>query len=353
MVVTSRLWVVIAALVLTGDSPGAPRISSPVTARTGGDRDALLRIYRDSGDLILDLGPVDLPAHAMHDDVRQPPPLAVQVPVDGWMRGYSVDVFDSTGALVPHTVIHHVNVIAPERRELFSQIMLRIAAAGSETAPAELPPVVGYRFHAGDSLMVSTMLHNPTDRAYPGAHLKVRLKFSDASWWRHPLSVYPFYLDVMPPAGGHSFDLPPGHSERHWEGRPAVAGRILGVGGHLHKYGVLLRLEDRTANRVLWEVKPDTAASGDIASIPVKKFLWTLGISISPDHVYRLVAEYNNPTGAPIPDGGMGALGGVIWPTGSAPWPSVNRADPEYQYDVRFSWRRVPSAHEHMHMSMH
>ena len=353
MVVTSRLWVVIAALVLTGNSPAAPRISSPVTARTGGDRDALLRIYRDSGDLILDLGPVDLPAHAMHDDVRQPPPLAVQVPVDGWMRGYSVDVFDSTGARVPHSVIHHVNVIAPERRELFSQIMLRIAAAGSETAPAELPPVVGYRFHAGDSLMVSTMLHNPTDRAYPGAHLKVRLKFSDASWWRHPLSVYPFYLDVMPPAGGHSFDLPPGHSERHWEGRPAVAGRILGVGGHLHKYGVLLRLEDRTANRVLWEVKPDTAASGDIASIPVKKFLWTLGISISPDHVYRLVAEYNNPTGAPIPDGGMGALGGVIWPTGSAPWPSVNRADPEYQYDVRFSWRRVPSAHEHMHMSMH
>ena len=353
MVVTSRLWVVIAALVLTGDSLGAPRISSPVTARTGGDRDALLRIYRDSGDLILDLGPVDLPAHAMHDDVRQPPPLAVQVPVDGWMRGYSVDVFDSTGALVPHSVIHHVNVIAPERRELFSQIMLRIAAAGSETAPAELPPVVGYRFHAGDSLMVSTMLHNPTDRAYPGAHLKVRLKFADASWWRHPLSVYPFYLDVMPPAGGHSFDLPPGHSERHWEGRPAVAGRILGVGGHLHKYGVLLRLEDRTANRVLWEVRPDTAASGDIASIPVKKFLWTLGISISPDHVYRLVAEYNNPTGAPIPDGGMGALGGVIWPTGSAPWPSVNRADPEYQYDVRFSWRRVPSAHEHMHMSMH
>jgi len=342
----------VALFAFTGGGSG----SSPSVARTAvtarGDREALLRVYRDAGDLILDLGPIDLPAHAMHDAVRQPPPLAVRVPADGWMRGYSVDVFDSTGALVPHSVIHHLNVIAPERRELFSQIMLRVAAAGSETAPVSLPPFIGYRLHAGDSLMVSAMLHNPTDRAYPGAHLKVRLKFSDASWWRHPLSVYPFYLDVMPPAGGHSFDLPPGRSQRSWEGRPAIAGRMLAVGGHLHRYGVLLRLEDRTANRVLWEVKPDTAATGDIAAIPVEKFLWTMGVSIYPDHVYRLVAVYDNPTGAPIPDGGMGALGGVIWPTSSEAWPSVDRADPEYQYDVRFSWRRVPSAHEHMNMSM-
>jgi hypothetical protein len=57
---------------------------------------------------------------------------------------------------------------------------------------------------------------------------------------------------------------------------------------------------------------------------------------------------YENPTGAPIPDGGMGALGGVIWPSGSAPWPSVNRDNAEYRDDVRISWRRVASAHDHM-----
>ena len=290
MVVTSRLWVLIAVFALAGGRAGAPPSSARTAVVTGGDREALLRIYRDAGDLILDVGPIDLPARAMHDAVRQPPPLAVRVPADGWMRGYSVDVFDSTGALVPHSVIHHLNVIAPERRELFSQIMLRVAAAGSETAPVTLPPLIGYRLHAGDSLLVSAMLHKPTDRAYPGAHLKVRLKFSDASWWRHPLSVYPFYLDVMPPAGGHSFDLPPGRSERFWEGRPAIGGRMLAVGGHLHKYGVLLRLEDRTANRVLWEVRPDTAATGDIASIPSKEFFWSMGVRVYADHLYRLVA---------------------------------------------------------------
>lgn len=351
MVVPSRLWVFVLAVVLTGDRAGAPgRSSLPTGVRSAGGS-ATLRVYRDAGDLILDLGPIDLPAHAMHDAIRQPPPLAVRIPSDGWMHGYSVDVFDSTGVLVPHVTLHHLNVIAPERRELFSQIMLRVAAAGSETAPVDLPALIGYRLHAGDSLMVSAMLHNPTDRAYPGAHVKVRLKFSDASWWRHPLSVYPFYLDVMPPAGGHSFDLPPGRSERSWEGRPAIAGRILAVGGHLHKYGVQLRLEDRTEKRVIWAVKPDTDLTGDVTSIPTKEFLSTLGVSISPEHVYRLTAVYENPTGATIADGGMGALGGVIWPTGSAPWPSVNRTNPEYQKDVQFSWRRIPSG-DHMHMSM-
>lgn len=341
-----------AVAAVASHSASAPPTSAGAIAARGGDREATLRVYRDAGDLILDLGPIDLPAHAMHDAIRQPPPLAVQVPADGWMRGYSVDVFDSTGAIVPHVVLHHLNVIAPERRELFSEIMLRVAAAGSETAPVELPPLIGYRLHAGDSLMVSAMLHNPTDRTYSGAHLRVRLKFSDATWWRRPLSVYPFYLDVMPPAGGHSFDLPPGRSERYWEGRPAIAGRILALGGHLHKYGVLLRLEDRTANRVLWEVKPDTSATGDIVSIPIKKFLWTIGLPINPDHVYRLVAVYDNPTGAPVPDGGMGALGGVVWPSGSQPWPAVNRTNAEYQSDVRYSWRRVASEHDHGRMSM-
>ena len=350
MVVTSRLWVLLAAMALTGDD-GVSRppatTGAPVTPAAG---TAALRVYRDAGDLVLDLGPIDLPAHTMHDAIRQPPPLAVRVPSDGWVHGYSVDVYDSTGAVVPHQVLHHLNVIEPEHRELFSPIMLRVAAAGSETAPVDLPSFIGFRLHAGDSLLVSAMLHNPTDRSYSGAHLKVRFRFSDASGWLHPLSVYPFYLDVMPPAGGHSFDLPPGRSQRSWEGRPAIAGRILAVGGHLHKYGVLLRLEDRTANRVIWEVKPDTNAAGDVVSIPVKNFLWSLGERIRPDHVYRLVAVYDNPTGAVIPEGGMGALGGVIWPTGSDPWPSVDRSNSQYQYDVRFSWRRIPSAHDHMQM---
>ena len=351
MVVSSRLWVLPIVLLFAGDrSTSRETLVGPHRGSPAADGQPALRLYRDRDDLVLDLGPIDLPAHAMHDALRQPPPLAVRAPAEGWVHGFSVDIVDAAGAAVPQRVLHHLNVIVPEQRELFSQIMLRVAAAGSETAPVSLPPFIGYHIRAGDSLMVSTMLHNPTDRAYVGTHLRVRFKFSDASGFLHPFTIFPFYLDVMPPAGSHSFDLPPGRSERSWEGRPAIAGRILVLGGHLHKYGVSLKLEDRTANRVLWQVKPDTDSTGEGTSIPSKSFLRSFGLSIRPDHVYRLVAVYDNPTGAPIPDGGMGALGGVIWPSGSAPWPSVDRRNAEYQDDVRVTWRRVPSAHDHMRM---
>src|SRR5512146_1397299 len=167
MGVASRLWVLLVALALVADRSSAHgtvavRRSSPSAA----DREPTLRAYRDRDELVLDLGPIDLAAHAMHDAIRQPPPLAVRVPADGWMHGFSVDIVDSSGAAVPQRVLHHLNVIVPEQRELFSQIMLRVAAAGSETAPVSLPPFIGYHMHAGDSLMVSAMLHNPTDRAY-------------------------------------------------------------------------------------------------------------------------------------------------------------------------------------------
>jgi hypothetical protein len=34
----------------------------------------------------------------------------------------------------------------------------------------------------------------------------------------------------------------------------------------------------------------------------------------------------------------MGALGGVLVPSDAQNWPAVNRHDPEYQYDVKFTY---------------
>jgi hypothetical protein len=35
----------------------------------------------------------------------------------------------------------------------------------------------------------------------------------------------------------------------------------------------------------------------------------------------------------------MGTLGGIILPSRRAAWPSPDYADPEYQRDVRVTWR--------------
>ena len=81
------------------------------------------------------------------------------------------------------------------------------------------------------------MLHNPTPKEHPGVRLRVRLQLTPATPWLGPLAIQPLYLDVMPPAGTHAFDLQPGRSVKSWEGRPAVAARLLAAGGHLHQYG--------------------------------------------------------------------------------------------------------------------
>jgi hypothetical protein len=148
------------------------------------------------------------------------------------------------------------------------------------------------------------------------------------------VSIYPFYLDVTPPAGIHAYDLPAGVSERSWEGRPAIGGRILGVGGHLHKYGLDLKFTDVTTGTVIWDAKPDTDKTGEITAFPRKLFLWTLGVRLHPDHVYRVTAYYNNPTGKVIPDGAMGTLGGVMIPDHSVEWPKIDRASAEYKQDL-------------------
>ena len=57
--------------------------------------------------------------------------------------------------------------------------------------------------------------------------------------------VLPVYLDVLPP-GGRMYDVPPGTSKRSWDWSPAISGRVLALGGHLHKYGQKLVLEDVT-----------------------------------------------------------------------------------------------------------
>ena len=307
---------------------------------------AVLKTAIDKGDLVFEIGPIDLPAHAMHEDIQQPGPQAVVAGVDAWLHGYTVELIDAAGRPVPQTVVHHVNVIIPQRRELFSPIMLRLAAAGAETAPVGLPWFLGYRVHQSDSVLVSAMLHNPTDVGYSGVRLRVRMPMTT----RHvigSMTVFPFYMDVMPPAGSHSFDVPAGKSERYWEGSPAIDGRILGVSGHMHKYGVVLRLEDRTRGKVLWEGKPTVDDKGEITAIPIKRFIATFGVGVHPDHVYRLTVEYDNPTGAPVIDGGMGALGGVFLPGDAGKWPAVDPVNPDYVLDWRITYRLDTSRDVH------
>jgi len=321
------------------------------TAPAAAAQDApALRLHDDAQrrEIVLELGPVDLPSashhggHAGHAGASGHEGHATHaregtLPIAGWLHGYGVELADAEGREVPRALIHHVNVIAAGRRELFSPIMLRIAAAGQETAPVRLPRLAGFRVERGERILISAMLHNPTPTSYRGVYVRVRMPYTPAGAWLKPMSVFPFYMDVMPPAGIHAYDLPAGRSSRAWEARPGVSGRILGVSGHLHRYGVALLLEDVTAGKRIWEGRPRFDPAGEVEGMPVKKFYARLGVPVRADRVYRLTAVYDNPTGATIPNGAMGALGGVVWVREPKRWPRLNREDPDYLRDLEIT----------------
>jgi hypothetical protein len=96
---------------------------------------------------------------------------------------------------------------------------------------------------------------------------------------------------------------------------------------------------------VLWTGLPVRDTAGEVLRMPTRTFL--RGAELRPDHVYRLTAFYDNPTGRTIPGGGMGAAGGAVIPDHADAWPAVDHADREFQLDLR-SNSTDPAAHAGM-----
>jgi hypothetical protein len=305
------------------------------TAAPGQERSPVIRVAERGGELVVEYGPLTAHAGAGHGEAHEPPPAVFQLPADGWMRGYVVDLVDSAGRALPRSLLHHINLIAKDQRELFSPVMLRLGAAGRETRDILLPRPLGVRGRRGDKIIMTLMLHDDGGLHHGDVWVRLRIRFVRSTWWLVALPVYPVSVAIGPKEQPNTFDLPPGRSEHYWEGSPAVGARILGLSGHLHRYGVSLRLENRTNGSVLWEIRPKSDSAGDVREMGVSLFLWRLGKSIRPDHVYRLTAVYDNPEPRTIPNGGMGVIGGVVLLTGERRWPRVDPSHPEYVVDLQ------------------
>jgi len=104
------------------------------------------------------------------------------------------------------------------------------------------------------------------------------------------------------------------------------------MGGHLHRYGVSLRIEDAVTNRTLWETHAVRAADGTVLEVPDEVLVWNGSFEVRADRDYRVVAVYDNPTDDTLPEAGMGTLGGVIRPDGE--WPAADPSNRAYRWDA-------------------
>lgn len=346
----------LSALVLafTGSRPLPPTAQVP---RDDLDQLPAARVVAQGGELVVELSPVDVPPRDSNGPgMVLTPLLKAEIPVSGSLYRFRAEVVDGRGEPLPHDLLHHVNLTDPSRRELFLSTSLHIIAASKETPELSVPRLLfGMPVSKGDRYLAGAMLANESDRPVHGARVRLVYRYV-AAWLPWPLfEAYPWVMDVMFPLGRlrdgrKAFDLPPGRSARSWESRPAVPGTLLGLGGHLHDYGVSLTLEDVTAGDTLWHGEPVRDSTGVVLLMPVHRFYrWNrLGVHIEPSHAYRVTAEYDNPTGAAIEEGGMAAVGGMFVPDRGVEWPAVNPVDSIYLEDLRFTFENARNAAAHV-----
>ncbi|MCL7965909.1 MAG: hypothetical protein M8857_02270 [marine benthic group bacterium] len=309
-------------------------------------RDDLIRIVRDPSAHTIEyiVGPVRLRPEM---SVVQIPVQMTSLPIDGWLHGFEVAIRDGDGLPLEPGLLDHVTFVDPDDRELFSPIARRIFAAAPGTRRAVVPGLIGYPVEAGDRVLISAEFVPPPEAEIREAFLHVTFSYSlEGENLIEPRNVYPFHIDVMGFTDTRAFVVPPGRSMRAWQGSPAVEGRVLALGGHVHDFATRLRLVDVSTGAVVWDVVPDSDREGRVEGIPIAEMWWGLGRKITPDHVYRIEVEYDNPQPAPSPAGGRGEIGGIILVEKGIAWPRLDRANSDYAEDLAafLSPRRPTSA---------
>jgi len=362
------LLAAIPALALAGDGrkhpgntagpPPAPRSRRTVLPTLPR---ATVLVDSERHELVIELPPVDLAAARDHDMTMVLEPIfEVEIPVSGSVWSYRVDVVDSGPRVLPKALLHHFNLRDPDRRELFLPIGLHVMAASKETPAASVPPLLfGLPLERGQRMIASAMLGNESPVAYRGVRVRLVLRYVPAHRPWPLFRAYPWGMDVQyplgaRPGGSKAFDLPPGRTVRSWESSPAIPGTLLGMGGHVHDHGVSIELRDVTTGELIWHEHPRTDSLGAVVSLPVVRFYrWNrLGVHIVPEHRYRITAVYENSTGQVLPNGGMGAVGGLFLPDRGTTWPAVDPQDSVYQQDLYDTlWRPGESNPPMLHMT--
>jgi hypothetical protein len=294
-------------------------------------------------ELTVTSGPFDLPNmppmdHAMMDlgmshDTRL---QRFEWPVDGWFRGFRVELVDARGRRVPTHVMHHMIMVNFSRRQLLYSAAERLMGTGTETEAASVPKTIGVPMKPGMQLGMYIAWHNDTGADLQGVQLKLTMLWTPKNQNPPPVNALPIYMDVNLTVGGtNTFDVPPGKSRKAHEFTLPVGGRLLAVGGHMHDYGSRVRLEDAESGKVLTQVVAERDAQGKLMKVSRKLFgVSGKGLQLKAGHRYRVVGEYDNPTGELRVKGAMASMVGLFVPDDMKQWPAIDPRDATYQRDV-------------------
>lgn len=326
-------WTPILAAALAG-SPGLQ----------GGEPNVSVVVDSARKEVVLTAGPFDLPNmppmedHGMMDHgMSHDTPIQVfDWPIEGWFRGFRIELADAAGNPVSRDVIHHMIMVNFSRRQLIYPAVERLMGAGTETDDISVPKTIGVPMTPGMKLGMYVAWHNDTGKDLENVFLKVVLLWTPRNQNPQPVNSLPIYMDANLTVGGsNTFDVPPGVSEKAYEFTLPVGGRLLGVGGHLHDYGVRVRLEDAETGKVITTVEAERDSTGKVEKVSRRLFgVSGDGLKLKANHRYRVVGVYDNPTGETLVKGAMAHMAGLFVPDDLGKWPGIDPNDPDYQRDL-------------------
>jgi hypothetical protein len=283
-----------------------------------------------------------MPPGMNHEDMEMmddhnSPVYRFEWPVEGWLRGFAVELVDGSGKPIERRLVHHMIVINFDRRQLLYPSYERTFGIGQETTDLTLPKSIGVPMKPGTHMGLYLSWANETGKDLEGVELRLRMIYSPSNLNPRPLAALPIYMDVNLTVGkGNGFMIPTGRSEKAWEFSPPVDGRLLGVGGHLHDYGVGVRLEDAATGKVLTQLSSVRTPDGKIKKMGRKLFgVSGEGLLLRAGRKYRIVGIYDNPTGEKI-NGAMAHMVGLFAPADYSKWPALDLGDPTLQDDLAF-----------------
>lgn len=294
-------------------------------------------------------GPVD--HHGHEDDSMKSPMIVVPWPVDGGLAGFRMAAYRSDGTTLSRDLLHHVIGVNFARRQLVYPIPERILGIGTETPDIKLPGFLEVPLARGDSLGIYAMWNNRTGQELDDVFLQISFPYAPAGSDRQ--EAFPIYVDTNNNIGGKtSYDLPPGRSTRSYEFELPVSGGLLAASGHLHDYGVEVRLEDAETGRVITKLEAERDPAGHVEGVEQRIYrrffkLLDARIPLKAGVRYRVVGVYDNPTGQSIPDGGMAHIVGLFVPDDPDAWPALDRSSEAYRRDVAALPLPMDKSHVH------
>jgi hypothetical protein len=121
-----------------------------------------------------------------HDSSMRTPLIPVVWPVDGGLRGFRLGIFSGDGTPLPRTLIHHLNALSFDRRELLYPVPTRLIAIGSMTPDIKVPNSYQVLLERGDNLGWYVMWNNDTGKDIENVYVELVLPYGKRAAARSP-----------------------------------------------------------------------------------------------------------------------------------------------------------------------